>query len=92
MKLPLFSSLEELGIKPPEVKNGTVTLPPDLISQVDYWEMDSDWDGEIFHSSFQAARPWRKGDIPGSTIIPEKSGVICLRFVLINGDQIQYLI
>ncbi len=92
MKLPLFSSLEELGIKPPEVKNGTVTLPPDLISQVDYWEMDTDWDGEIFHSSFQAARPWRKGDIPGSTIIPEKSGEICLRFVLINGDQIQYLI
>ena len=92
VKLPLFSSLEELGIKPPEVKNGTVTLPPDLISQVDYWEMDPDWDGEIFHSSFQAARPWRKGDIPGSTIIPEKSGEICLRFVLINGDQIQYLI
>jgi hypothetical protein len=84
--------LEELGIKPPEVKNGTVTLPPDLISQVDYWEMDPDWDGEIFHSSFQAARPWRKGDIPGSAIIPEKSGEICLRFVLINGDQIQYLI
>ena len=92
VKLPLFSSLEELGIKPPEVKNGTVTLPPDLISQVDYWEMDPDWDGEIFHSSFQAARPWRKGDIPGSAIIPEKSGEICLRFVLINGDQIQYLI
>ena len=92
VKLPLFSSLEELGIKPPEVKNGTVTLPPDLISQVDYWEMDPDWDGEIFHSSFQAARPWRKGDIPGSTIIPEKSGEICLRFVLINGDQIQHVL
>ncbi len=92
VELPPFSSLEELGIKPPEVKNGTVTLPPDLISQVDYWEMDPDWDGEIFHSSFQAARPWRKGDIPGSTIIPEKSGEICLRFVLINGDQIQHVI
>jgi DNA modification methylase len=92
VKLPLFSSLEELGIKPPEVKNGTVTLPPDLISQVDYWEMDPDWDGEIFHSSFQAARPWRKGDIPGLAIIPEKSGEICLRFVLINGDQIQHVL
>ena len=92
VKLPLFLSLEELGIKPPEVKNGIVTLPPDLISQVDYWEMDPDWDGEIFHSSFQAARPWRKGDIPGSTIIPEKSGEISLRFVLINGDQIQHVL
>ncbi len=92
VELPPFSSLEELGIKPPEVNNGVVTLPPDLISQVDYWEMDPDWDGEIFHSSFQAARPWRKGEIPGSTIIPEKSGEICLRFVLINGDQIQHVL
>ena len=91
-ELPPLSSLEELGIKPLEVNNGVVTLPPDLISQVDYWEMDPDWDGEVFHSSFQAARPWRKGEIPGSTIIPEKSGEICLRFVLINGDQIQHVL
>ena len=92
VELPPFSSLEELEIKPPEVNDGVVTLPPDLISQVDYWEMDPDWDGEIFHSSFQAARPWRKGDIPGLAIIPEKSGEICLRFVLINGDQIQHVL
>ena len=91
-ELPPLSSLEELGIKSLEVNNGVVTLPPDLISQVDYWEMDPDWDGEVFHSSFQAARPWRKGEIPGSTIIPEKSGEICLRFVLINGDQIQHVL
>ncbi len=89
-KLP-FSSLEEIGIKPPEINNGKVTLPPDLISQVDYWEMDPDWNGKIFHSRVQAARPWRKGDIPTSAVIPDKSGEICLRFVLIDGNQIQYV-
>jgi DNA modification methylase len=88
-EFPPFSSLEELGIKPPEVIDGVITLSPDLISRVDYWEMDPDWDGEIFRSSFQAARPWRKGDIPAATVVPEKSGEICLRFVLIDGDQIQ---
>ncbi len=89
-KLP-FSSLEEIGIKPPEINNGKVTLPPDLISQVDYWEMDPDWNGKIFHSRVQAARPWRKGDRPTSAVIPDKSGEICLRFVLIDGNQIQYV-
>ena len=91
-EFPPFSSLEELGIKPPEVIDGVITLPPDLISRVDYWEMDPDWDGEIFRSSFQAARPWRKGDIPASTVVPEKSGEICLRFVLIDGGQIQHVL
>ncbi|MEE8357137.1 MAG: site-specific DNA-methyltransferase [Anaerolineales bacterium] len=88
----IFSNLENIGIDSPEIINGEITLIPDLASQLDYWEIDFDWNGEVFHSKFQAARPWRKGDILATAILPEKRGEICLRFVLIGGEQIQQVL
>ncbi|MCJ7717645.1 MAG: site-specific DNA-methyltransferase [Anaerolineales bacterium] len=87
-----YSNLENIGIDPPEIINGDITLNPDLASQIIYWEIDPDWNGEIFHSKFQAARPWRKGEILTTAILPEKRGDICLRFVLIGGEQIQQVL
>ena len=87
-----FSNLKNIGIDPPEIINGEITLIPDLASQLDYWEIDFDWNGEVFHSKFQAARPWRKGDILATAILPEKTGEVCLRFVLIGGEQIQHVL
>jgi len=63
--------LKELGLPEPTLEKGIVTLPEQLIPQVLYWEVDPDWGGEIYHSRYQAVRPWRKGDIPSSIIMGE---------------------
>ena len=73
-------------------QDGSINLPQDLLPRVDYWEIDPDWDGGIFNSQFQAVRPWRKGDIANSIILPTDTGQICVRIVLINGEQIQQVL
>ena len=73
-------------------QDGSINLPQDLLPRVDYWEIDPDWDGGIFNSQFQAVRPWRKGDIVNSIILPPDTGQICVRIVLINGEQIQQVL
>ena len=82
-------SLAECGSEELTVKDGMVILPPDLLPRVDYWEIDPCWNGEIFHSKFQAARPWRKGDLAESILLPVDTGRLCVRIVLIDGKQIQ---
>ncbi len=71
------------------LKGDSVFLPQGLLSQLDYWEVDPDWDGETFRSKLQAPRPWRKGDIPESLELPSHWQRICLRAVLINGERYQ---
>lgn len=90
-EVPL-KSLEEMGFPGISLEDGIIQLPPELVPNVEYWEVDPDWQGEIFHSRFQAVRPWRKGELPTSMILPEMGGKICLRIVLISGDQIQQVI
>lgn len=84
-------SAEEFGLSTLEDNQGSITLPAELLSQVDYCEVDPDWKGEIFQSRIQAARSWRKGEMPASISLPETCGEICLRLVLINGTQIQQI-
>jgi hypothetical protein len=84
-----YNTLEDYGFGDISIQQGKVTLPQDLISQVDYWEIDPDWNADIFQSRFQAARPWRKGEIHQSIQLPQDHRNICLRIVLINGDLIQ---
>ncbi len=79
----------QLGYPDPELKQGSVHLDPKLTEQVLYWEIDPDYSGEIFHSRLYAARPWRKGSLLRELPLPDQSGRICLRIVLINGDLIQ---
>ena len=42
-----------------------VELADVLLDDLDYWEVDPDWDGKIFHSVAQVARPRKKGVISG---------------------------
>ena len=85
-------NLEEMGFPGICIEDGIIQLPPELISNVEYWEVDPDWQGEIFHSRYQAVRPLRKGDLPSSLILPETGGKVCVRIVLVSGEQIQQVI
>jgi len=74
-------------------KTTKVNLSKGLISlntklDLDYWEIDPDWDGKIFRSSAQAKRPVRNGDIPLELKI--KTGrTVCVRLVTAKGKQYQ---
>jgi len=91
MEFPL-KSLEEMGFPEISIEAGVIHLPPELVPNVDYWEVDPDWQGKVFRSRYQAVRPLRKGDLPSSMILPETGGKICLRIVLISGEQIQQVL
>ena len=77
----------------PLPKSTKVNLDSDLISlstklNLDYWEVDPDWDGKIFKSAAQAKRPVRSGDIPHELKI-KIGGNVCIRFVTAKGRQYQ---
>lgn len=61
----------------------TVCLNPQFTEQVDYWEVDPAWNGEVFQSAVQAVRPLRKGQIITTLNIPTgfPTGDICVRLV-----------
>jgi DNA modification methylase len=55
---------------------------------LDYWEVDPDWDGTVFRSAAQATRPVRNGSIPCDLKIKAGSRV-CIRLVTAEGKQYQ---
>jgi hypothetical protein len=55
---------------------------------LDYWEVDPDWDGKIFRSVAQAVRPVRSGVIPRELNIKAGRNV-CIRLVTAAGEQFQ---
>jgi DNA modification methylase len=70
-----------------------VHFSKDLLSlethlDLDYWEVDPDWDGTIFKSMAQAKRPVRNGTIPCELKIKAGSN-ICIRLVAANGKLYQ---
>jgi site-specific DNA-methyltransferase (adenine-specific) len=69
------------------VEGRTVRLeaPPEL----DYWEVDPAWDGQIFRSARQAPRPVRAGAIPLEMELPGEAANVCVRAVTVNGEQLQ---
>jgi DNA modification methylase len=56
--------------------------------EIDYWEIDPDWDGTTFKSVVQARRPVRNGEIPSELKI-KAGGNVCIRLVAANGKQYQ---
>ena len=88
-KLAESKTTGSLGFPDPMAGEGSVRLEPELAEQVLYWEIDPDFKGEVFHSYLSAARPWRKGSLIRELPLPDQTGRICLRIVLINGDLIQ---
>jgi hypothetical protein len=83
---------EDFGLAGFGVSEGKVVLPEGILSRVMYWEIDPDYDGSVFSSRVQAARPWRKGNVPGELRLPEKRGAVCLRAVLVSGEIVQGVI
>jgi 16S rRNA G966 N2-methylase RsmD len=68
------------------VVDGIVRLQTSL--DVDFWEVDPDWDGKTFRSAAQAQRHVRSGEIPMELKI-KIGGRVCIRLVTVEGKQFQ---
>jgi len=55
---------------------------------LDYWEVDPDWDGNVFKSAAQAKRPARSDELPLELNI-KTEGRVCVRLVTVQGKQYQ---
>lgn len=62
--------------------------PPDL----DYWELDPDWNGKKFKSAVQIIRPIRNGEIPLTVDFPKLGEKIKIQAVTIQGDRIELVV
>ena len=69
-----------------KVSAGYVSLETSL--NVDFWEVDPDWDGEMFKSAAQAQRHARSGELPLELKI-KIGGKVCIRLVTVEGKQFQ---
>lgn len=69
-----------------DVSDHSVCLKTRL--DLDYWEVDPNWDGATFKSAVQAKRPIRNGEIPHELKI-KVGRDICIRLVTATGEQYQ---
>ena len=71
--------------------NRSIELNPQVIPELDYWEVDPAWDGQTFRSVAQAVRPRGKVGIPTTLEIPPSTGgkPVCIRWVTVQGKQLQ---
>ncbi len=55
----------------------------------DYWEIDVNWNGSIFQSTYQAVLPLRSGEIARTISLPDstRGNKICIRAVTEGGIQ-----
>ncbi len=87
-----YDSISPLPFKP-SAKSTHVDVLADSIClrtklDLDYWEVDPDWDGKVFRSMAQAKRPVRSGEIP-SELKTKIGGNVCVRLVTTKGEQFQ---
>jgi adenine specific DNA methylase Mod len=81
-----FATLSPLKATKARLSNEVVRLETKL--DLDYWEVDPDWDGVIFRSAAQAQRHIRNGTISHELKI--KAGrQVCVRLVTSQGEQYQ---
>jgi hypothetical protein len=81
-KLPVLSAPRSTKV---HLSKDTISLISDL--DLDYWEIDPDWDGITFKSAAQAKRPVRNGNIPCE--LKTKFGSnICIRLVTAVANNI----
>ena len=74
-----------------EFKDDSISLGSAVMPDLDFWEVDPNWDGELFHSAGQAVRPLKKEPIGQEIqLSPSSLGdLCCIRFVNVNGEQQQ---
>lgn len=78
-------------VSPPKTTNANLSrnvISLDTRLDLDYWEVDPNWDGKIFKSVAQAKRPVRSGEIPCELKI-KTGGNVCIRLVTAKGKQYQ---
>jgi DNA modification methylase len=75
------------------ITGSQVEIDPNLVDDLDYWEIDPDWDGEVFHSAAQAIRPRKKESISRELALPDPIGEnkLAIRLVNIDGKQTQIM-
>lgn len=66
--------------------DGYIRLDTSL--DVDFWEVDPDWDGKMFKSAAQAQRHARSGVLP-LELKTKIGGKVCIRLVTVEGKQFQ---
>jgi site-specific DNA-methyltransferase (adenine-specific) len=69
-----------------QLETGCVKLVTSL--DVDFWEVDPDWDGKLFKSAAQAQRHVRSGALPLEIKIG-RIRQVCIRLVTVQGKQYQ---
>ncbi len=80
---PVFFESKKIKV---HVLENSVHLETSL--DVDFWEIDPAWDGEIFKSAAQAQRHTRSGEIPLALKI-KVGGNMCIRLVTVQGKEFQ---
>jgi hypothetical protein len=83
--LKYSASTKAAGIK---VKIDGDLIKLNTTQDVDFWEIDPDWDGRIFKSAAQAQRHMRSGEIP-LELKTKIGGKVCIRLVTVQGKQYQ---
>ena len=62
-------------------------LPEQLLSELEYWEVDPAWDGQVFRSAAQAVRRRGAHSMPSRLEFPDvASGRPCFRLVTTGGE------
>lgn len=80
----------ELALSVAKVGDGLKVLLPDtMLADIDYWEVDPDWDGKIFMSAVQVMRPRKKGMISGEVVIPNihDNSQVCIQIITLSGGR-----
>jgi hypothetical protein len=70
-----------------------LAINSDLLTDLDYWEVDPDWDGQVFRSADQAIRPRKKLPLSLELTLPQPPGEqgAAVRMVKIDGSQTQFI-
>ena len=76
----------------PELHDNRIHLAPVLLPELEIWEIDPAWDGQVFHSRLQARRA-KDGRIEASLALPGNAGgSIAVRAVAIDGRRMQAIL
>lgn len=89
------TDINRLNGQPGELRlfEQTLALEEHLLSNLDYWEVDPAWDGEVFHSAAQVFRPRGDNDLSSELNLPRTPGPggIAVRLVKIDGEHNQII-
>jgi DNA modification methylase len=70
-----------------------VSMDAEILPALDYWEVDPDWDGNIFRSAAQAVRPRKTQPIASELFLPVLPGKrSCVRWVTVDGQLFQTIV